>query len=88
MKKVTYAFEVPDFCPDKCEAFSPIRAIRNDKMHCLYDDQCAELHRVLAGAAGGPGDPSPVCAPVRDDSGDGRQIAAPTRKRSAADGGY
>lgn len=47
MKKVQYTFEVPDFCPEKCEAFSPIRAIRNDKMHCLYDSQCAELHRVL-----------------------------------------
>lgn len=77
MKKVQYTFEVQDFCPDKCEAFSPIRALRAEKMYCLYKEQCEQLHRVLeknaeldrimAGAAGKTGDPSPACELVRDD---------------------
>lgn len=47
MKEVSYTFEVMDFCPEKCEAFSPIRVLRDDKFRCLHTDSCKELHRVL-----------------------------------------
>lgn len=77
MKKVQYTFEVPDFCPDKCEAFSPIRALRAEKMYCLHKEQCeqlrrvleknAELDRIMAGAAGK--DPSAV---PQDDGEEGK----------------
>ncbi|MBR1689382.1 MAG: hypothetical protein IJ713_01250 [Oscillibacter sp.] len=45
MKKVTYEFEVPDFCPEACEAFNPVRY--RDEWKCLHEDQCKALHRVI-----------------------------------------
>ena len=68
MKKVQYTFEVPDFCPDECEAFNPFRGMKREKMTCLYESQCrelrraiemnAELGRILASAGGAS--PSPT----------------------------
>lgn len=44
MKKVTYEFEVPDFCPEHCEAFSPFE-FRHERLGCLNDTKCEQLYR-------------------------------------------
>ena len=47
MKEVQYTFQVPDFCPERCAAFSPIRYEKQNLWRCLHEDQCKELHRVI-----------------------------------------
>lgn len=53
MKKVTYEFEVMDFCPERCEAFSPFE-FRGDHLGCLHDSKCSELWKQLKAKDTGP----------------------------------
>ena len=45
MKKVTYEFEVPDFCPEQCKAFNPFEF--RERLGCLNDTKCEQLYRHL-----------------------------------------
>ena len=47
MKEVQYTFQVPDSCPEQCEAFNPLRWKNMKVMTCLHEDQCKALHRVM-----------------------------------------